>query len=448
MSVVEVEMEVMPNIDKFMNVVETCRPMRRSGRVSQVVGVVIESIGPNMTIGDVCWIHSKEGDYRIQAEVVGLRGNRILLMPFGSLHGISNESEVVASREPICVPVGDNLLGRILDGMGRPIDGKGPISMQEMRPIHASPPNPLTRSRITKPISTGIRSIDGLLTCGEGQRVGIFAGSGVGKSVLLGMIARNTEADVNVIALIGERGREVREFIERDLGEEGLRRSVVVVVTSDEAAILRIKGAMVATTFAEYFRDQGGRVMLMMDSVTRFAMAQREIGLAVGEPPTTKGYTPSVFALLPKLLERAGTGESGSITGLYTVLVESDDLTEPVTDAVRSILDGHIVLSRRLASMGHYPAIDVLESVSRVMNDVIPPDHRQAAMQSQETLSVYREAEDLINIGAYVAGSNPKIDHAISMHETLNGFLRQQIEEKTTYADTVKTLKQLSGGLQ
>jgi flagellum-specific ATP synthase len=364
-------------------------------------------------------------------------------MPFGQVNGISSESEVIASREPVQIAVGESLLGRIIDGMGRPIDGKGPLFDCNKKPIHASPPNPLTRQRITQPISTGIRAIDGLLTCGEGQRVGIFAGSGVGKSVLLGMIARNTEADINVIGLIGERGREVREFIERDLGEEGLRRSVVVVVTSDQAAILRIKGALVATSIAEYFRDQGLRVMLMMDSVTRIAMAQREIGLAVGEPPTTKGYTPSVFTLLPKLLERAGTGPVGSITGLYTVLVESDDLTEPVSDAVRAILDGHIVLSRKLSSLGHYPAIDVLESISRVMHDVIAPEHRIAATQIVETLATYREAEDLVNIGAYVHGTNEKIDYALSMIGHINSYLRQDLEEKVSFSETRNRLMEL-----
>jgi len=444
MEPVQVENVMTPNLQKYMNVVQECTPMRRCGRVSQVVGVIVESVGPTMTIGDVCWISSLNGTRKILSEVVGLRENRLLLMPFGQVDGISNESEIIPHRENISVPVGEGLLGRILDGMGKPIDGNGPVVVDDRRPIYSSPPAPLSRERIFKPVSTGIRSIDGLLTCGEGQRMGIFSGSGVGKSVLLGMIARNTEADVNVIGLIGERGREVREFIERDLGEEGLQRSVVVVVTSDEAAILRIKGALVATTIAEYFRDKGLRVMLMMDSVTRIAMAQREIGLAVGEPPTTKGYTPSVFTLLPKLLERAGTGSTGSITGLYAVLVESDDLTEPVTDAVRAILDGHIVLSRKMASMGHYPAVDVLESVSRVMNDVIPKEHREAANRIKETLATYREAEDLINIGAYAQGSNQKIDHALSIIESVNGFLKQEIEEKVSYAETISSLMELS----
>lgn len=429
------------HLDRYLDALKRVNPARLGGRVTQVVGVIVESVGPMMNIGDVGWIRSKDGSNRIPAEVVGLRGNKILLMPFGPIAGISAESEVIAGREPISVPVGDHLLGRVLDGMGRPMDSKGPLMISERRPIHNDPPDPLKRQRIHRPIATGIRAIDGLLTCGEGQRVGIFAGSGVGKSVLLGMIARNTEADVNVIALIGERGREVREFIERDLGPEGLARSVLVVVTSDQSAILRIKGAMAATSIAEYFRDQGKRVMLMMDSVTRFALAQREIGLAVGEPPTTKGYTPSVFTLMPKLLERAGTGERGSITGLYTVLVESDDMNDPVADTVRSILDGHIVLSRRLGAMNHYPAIDVLESVSRVMNDIVPAEHKQAAGRASEILATHRESEDLINIGAYVQGSNPRIDNAIAHIDQVNGFLRQGIEESAHYNETVAALQ-------
>jgi flagellum-specific ATP synthase len=430
--------------EKYRDIISNGVPFRRCGRVGQVVGVVVESIGPTMTIGDTCWISSRVGSNRMLAEVVGLKGNRILLMPYGTTDGISSESEVIASSEPFSIRVGNNLLGRILNGMGQPIDGKGEITFGTKKAIYANPPSPLSRRRIAKPIPTGVRAIDGLITCGEGQRVGIFAGSGVGKSVLLGMIARNTEADVNVIGLIGERGREVREFIERDLGEEGLKRSAVVVVTSDQAAILRIKGALVATTIAEHFRDQGQRVMLMMDSVTRIAMAQREIGLAVGEPPTTKGYTPSVFTLLPKLLERAGTGSVGSITGLYTVLVESDDMSEPVSDAVRSILDGHIVLSRKLASLGHYPAIDVLESVSRVMNDVISKDHRGAANRVIENLATYREAEDLITIGAYVKGTNDKIDRALSTIDGINAFLKQKIDERSPFQESVKAVAALA----
>jgi len=432
-----------PTLEGYLKALNTAAPVRRCGRVSQVVGVIVESNGPVMTIGDAAWIVSRDGEQRIQAEVVGLRENKILLMPFGPISGISNESEVIAMDEPISVGVGDALLGRILDGMGKPIDRGEMLTRLTKRPIMAAPPDPLLRKRIEDPIATGIRAIDGCITCGEGQRVGIFAGSGVGKSVLLGMIARNTEADVNVIALIGERGREVREFIERDLGEEGLKRSVIIVVTSDQAAILRIKGALVATTIAEYFRDKGLRVMFMMDSVTRFAMAQREIGLAVGEPPTTKGYPPSVFTLMPRLLERAGTGIIGSITGLYTVLVEGDDMNDPVADAVRSILDGHIVLSRAMASKNHYPAIDVLESVSRVMKDVIPPDHRQAAGKINEILATYRESEDLINIGAYAMGSNPTIDMSIKMINPINDFLKQGIEDHADYKETIEHLNTL-----
>jgi len=440
---VETHEQVLPRLERYIDLIGSAPPIRRIGRVSQVVGVIVESVGPALTIGDTCWIMSKDGTRKIRAEVVGLKGANLLLMPFGQINGISTESEVVPCREPVSVPVGKSLLGRIIDGLGNPIDDKGPIETGENRAIHSDPPSPLTRRRIEYPIATGIRAIDGLLTCGEGQRMGIFAGSGVGKSVLLGMIARNTNADVNVIALIGERGREVREFIERDLGPGGLKRSVVVVVTSDQAAILRIKGALVATTIAEYFRDKGLKVMLMMDSVTRFAMAQREIGLAVGEPPTSKGYTPSVFTLLPKLLERAGTGSRGSITGLYTVLVESDDMNEPVADAVRSILDGHIVLSRKLASMSHYPAIDVLESVSRVMSDVVSKEHRKSAGDVLEMLATYREAEDLVNIGAYVSGSNPKIDRALDHIEEINNFLKQDIYEKAEFENTLESLSNI-----
>ncbi len=428
---------------KYMKALDNVNPVRQCGKVRQVVGVVVESIGPTTSLGELCWIVSKDGRHRQLAEVVGIRENRVLLMPLGSIEGISAESEVVPSREPFSIPVGESLLGRIINGMGRPIDSKGAILRTEKRSIYADPPDPLLRKRIKSPIATGVRVIDSMVTFGEGQRMGIFAGSGVGKSVTLGMIARNTEADVNVIALIGERGREVREFIEKDLGEEGLKRSVVIVVTSDQAAILRIKGALIATTVAEYFRDQGLKVMLMMDSVTRIAMAQREIGLAVGEPPTTKGYTPSVFALLPKLLERAGNGDKGSITGLYTVLVESDDMNEPIADAVRSILDGHIVLSRRLASMNHYPAVDALESVSRVMKDIIPKEHQQAAKDTLEMLATYRESEDLINIGAYAKGSNPRIDQAISRIEDINGFLKQDMYDKATYDETIQKLLQI-----
>ena len=365
-------------------------------------------------------------------------------MALGDATSISPGSEIVATGHTLSVNVGTSLLGRVIDGLGRPIDGKGAIEPDELRSVNNAPPNPLTRKRITEPIATGIRSIDTLLTCGKGQRVGIFAGSGVGKSVMLGMIARRTSADVNVICLVGERGREVGEFLDRELGEEGLNRSVVLVATSDQAALIRIKAVFMATTIAEYFRDQGLDVMLLMDSVTRFAMAQREVGLAIGEPPTTKGYTPSVFALLPKVLERAGNSNKGSITGLYTVLVEGDDMNEPVADAVRSILDGHIVLSRRLASAGHYPAVDVLESISRVMPSVTKEDHRQAVHKILDMMATYREAEDLINIGAYVKGSNPRIDMAIGRIGAIRSFLRQRSDEQVEFGQSIRDLLTLA----
>jgi flagellum-specific ATP synthase len=364
-------------------------------------------------------------------------------MALGDAERISPGSEIVATGRPLSIMVGDVLLGRVIDGLGRPIDGKGPIEAREIRSIHGAPPNPLERQRIAEAIATGIRSIDALLTCGKGQRVGIFSGSGVGKSTLLGMIARDTSADVNVIALVGERGREVGEFIDRELGADGLRRSVVVVATSDKPALIRIKAAFMATAIAEYFRDRGLNVMLLMDSVTRLAMAQREVGLAIGEPPTTKGYTPSVFAMLPKLLERAGNAKRGSITGLYTVLVEGDDMNEPVADAVRAILDGHIVLSRRLASAGHYPAIDILESVSRVMPAITTEVHRRAAQRLLDLAATYRENEDLINIGAYAKGSNPRIDEAIAMIQQIRAFLRQGVDEREEFGRGIQKLTNL-----
>ncbi len=414
--------------------------MRQNGKVRQVIGVVIESIGPNMAVGETCHIQYKRTAEPVLAEVVGFRDNKVLIMPLGDLMGIGAGSEVVSLGKPLEIGVTDQLLGRVLDGLGRPIDGKGRIFAEKRAPITAAPPDALTRKRISQPLSIGIRAIDGMLTCGKGQRAGIFAGSGVGKSTILGMIARNTAADVNVIALIGERGKEVRDFIERDLGEEGLRRSVVVVSTSDQPALVRIKAAFVATTIAEYFRDQGLDVMLMMDSVTRFAMAQREVGLAIGEPTTTRGYTPSVFALLPKLLERAGTSHTGTITGLYSVLVDGDDMNEPVADAVRSILDGHIVLSRRLAAANQYPAIDILSSVSRVMPDVVDQNQSSAASAVRDVLATYRDAEDLINIGAYVPGSNPRVDLAISKIEAVRHFLKQGIYETSDFALTLNQL--------
>jgi len=408
-------------------------PIRVNGRVSQVIGLVIESTGPNTSLGEVCVIKSRTGEVVCHSEVVGFRDNKVLSMVLGDASKVSQGSEIIATGRTLSVHLGDDLLGRVIDGLGNPIDGKGEIHYQETRSIYNTPPNPLDRKLINEPMITGIRSVDTLVTCGKGQRVGIFSGSGVGKSVMLGMIARNTRADVNVIALVGERGREVGEFIERELGPDGLRRSVVVVATSDQSALIRLKASMMATTIAEYFRDRGLDVMLLMDSVTRVAMAQREVGLAIGEPPTTKGYTPSVFALLPKILERAGNAREGSITGLYTVLVEGDDMNDPIADAARSILDGHIVLSRRLASSGHYPPVDVLESVSRVMPVITTGDHRKAAQKVLDVLSTYREAEDLINIGAYVKGSNPKIDDALNRIETIRTFLRQESDESEAF---------------
>jgi flagellum-specific ATP synthase len=414
--------------------------LKVNGSVKQVIGLVIESSGPNCFLGDVCVIKSKDGQDLCLSEVVGFRDNRVLSMILGDAAKIGPGSEIVATDRVLSANVGEELLGRVIDGLGRPIDAKGPIVTREVRSIYNAPPNPLERQRITKPIVTGIRSIDTLLTCGKGQRVGIFAGSGVGKSVALGMIARNTSADINVIALVGERGREVAEFMDHELGEEGLRRSVVVVATSDQAALIRLKAAFMATTIAEYFRDRGLDVMLLMDSVTRLAMAQREVGLAIGEPPTTKGYTPSVFAMLPKLLERAGNARKGSITGMYTVLVEGDDMSDPVADAVRSILDGHIVLARRLASAGHYPAVDVLESISRVMPAVTTEEHRRAAHRLVDMMATYREAEDLINIGAYVKGSNPRIDEALRNWDRIRSFLRQKADESTAFDASIEQL--------
>lgn len=428
---------------RYADVIEKIDPIKVNGRVVDVVGLVIVSVGPNAVMGEICTVVDQSGIEVCKAEVVGFKDGKVLSIAIGDVRNISPACEIVASGKGLVVGVGRELLGRVLDGLGNPIDGKGEIKFQSFRDTHREPPNPLERKRITTPIQTGVRAIDGLLSIGNGQRVGIFAGSGVGKSVTLGMIARNTSADINVITLIGERGREVREFIEKDLGEEGLKKSVVVVATSDKSPLVRLKGAYVGTTIAEYFRDQGLNVMLMMDSVTRFAMAQREIGLTIGEPPTTKGYTPSVFALLPKLLERAGNSDKGSITGIYTVLVDGDDMVEPIADAVRSILDGHIVLSRKLANKSHYPAIDTLQSVSRVMPDIIDHDHYKRVMAFNEILASYREAEDLINIGAYVKGSNPQIDRAIAKINQLRSFLKQDMMEKASYTETVYKLNNI-----
>lgn len=412
------------------------RGMVYKGRVTKIVGLVIEADGPMLSIGSRCKIRTEDGGY-VFAETVGFREDRVLLMPYGESDGIYPGSEVISVQSGMFINVSDGMLGRILNGLGEPIDGKGPIQKDRNMPINCQPPDPMKRRVIRDVISTGVKCIDGLITTGRGQRVGIFAGSGVGKSVLLGMIARNTNADINVIALIGERGREVKEFIERDLGEEGAKRSVVIVATSDQAPLVRRMGAFLATSVAEYFRDQGKDVMFMMDSVTRFAMAQREIGLTVGEPPASKGYTPSVFSLLPKLLERAGTCEhEGSITGLYTVLVEGDDMNDPIADSVRSIIDGHIVLNRLLAARNHFPAVDVLTSASRLMKEIVSDADFDNASRIRDLLATYREAEDLVNIGAYVAGSNAKIDESLKKIDTINNFLKQKMGENFSYEDT------------
>ena len=433
----------MPSINllKYQKALEDSNFIECSGKVSKVVGLTIESIGPEVNIGELCKIKGQRKT--IMAEVVGFKDNKVLLMPLGDMSGIGQGSTVFSTGDFLRVEVGKNLVGRVIDGMGNPIDGKGDIKPECFYPVDNSPPLPLDRNRIKKPLPLGIKSIDGLLTVGKGQRVGIFAGSGVGKSTLMGMIARNAKADVNVIALIGERGREVREFIEKDLQKEGLKRSVVVVATSDQPALVRLKGALVATAVAEYFRDQGKDVLLLMDSLTRFAMAQREVGLAIGEPPVSRGYTPSVFAVLPKLLERAGNSDKGSITGLYTVLVDGDDLTEPVTDTARGILDGHIVLSRSLANRNQYPAIDVLASVSRVMPEIVTNEHKKIAAEIKKVMAVYSDAEDLINIGAYVKGSNEKIDYAIDVIDDIIGFIEQEVNENFQYDEVIKMIKNI-----
>ena len=439
-------MSVALDLVKYHFCLESLQPIQAQGNVTQVVGLVVESCGPACRLGAVCDIVTREGGRRLAAEALGFRDQRVLLMPLEEIRGIAPGCRVIARQQKATVRVGRALLGRVIDGMGDPIDEQGPLAAIEEYPLYGPAINPMQRRRIHEPLDLGVRAINGLLTVGCGQRIGVFAGSGVGKSVLLGMIARNTAADVNVIALIGERGREVNDFIEKDLGPEGLARSVVVVATSDRLPLIRTRGAFVATAIAEYFRDQGCRVNLMMDSVTRYAMAQREIGLALGEPPTTKGYTPSVFTLLPKLLERAGTGAGrGSITGLYTVLVEGDDTNEPIADAARSILDGHINLTRELAVQNHYPAIDVLASISRVMDDVVEPGQKQNAGRLKEALATYRKAEDLINIGAYVAGSSPRIDHAIKMIDRINGYLRQDVAERVSFAESSAQLQALFG---
>ena len=430
-------------LSKYSQALKENTLLKFSGRVSKIIGLMIESIGPAVEIGEVCDIYPIKSTMPLKGEVVGFNHDKVLIMPLGDMAGIGPGSRVVATGHALQVDVSEELLGRILDGLGNPIDELGKPSVDKKYLANNDPPNPLFRDKIVEPIPLGIRTLDALLTCGRGQRIGIFAGSGVGKSTLLGMIAKYTQADVNVIALVGERGREVREFIENDLGEEGLKRSVVVVATSDKPALVRVKAALIATSIAEYFRDKGKNVILMMDSVTRFSMAQREIGLAIGEPPVTRGYTPSVFAVLPRLLERAGNSSVGSITGLYTVLVDGDDFNEPISDAVRGILDGHIILTRKLAALGHYPAIDVLDSASRVMPNIIDEEHLLAALRFKEILAVYKNSEDLINIGAYAKGTNPHIDLAITKIDAFNAFLKQRTTEKAEFNETLFKLKDL-----
>jgi len=431
------------DFERYQKRLQALPLIRHTGRVAHVAGLVIEAHGPAVPVGDLCYIQLDSSQTMVPAEVVGFKGKKILLMPIGEVDRISPGTKVIAAGAPLEIKVGVELMGRVIGGLGEPIDGKGPLMTEEHRSIYSSPPDPLTRNRIKDPLKTGVRALDGLFTCGKGQRMGIFAGSGVGKSTLMGMIARNSEADVNVIALIGERGREVREFIEKSLGEEGIKKSVLVSVTSDKPALLRVKGAYIASTIAEYFRDKGMQVMLLVDSITRFANAQREVGLSIGEPPTSKGYTPSVFALLPKLLERSGTGPRGSITGLYTVLVDGDDMNEPIADAVRGILDGHIVLSRALANQNHFPAINILESISRCMDDIITTEHRKASNQLKTVYATYKESEDMINIGAYSKGSSAKIDFAISAIDRINDYLKQDTTEDGNYDKTVERLLDL-----
>lgn len=431
------------NIKKYKDRIQKKELVEYSGKITKVTGLTIESAGPMSSVGELCYIYPFNKSEPVLAEVVGFRDDKILLMPFAELEGIGPGSTIVASGHSLRVSVGDEMIGRVIDGLGKPMDGKGPLKTDKYYSVSNAPPNPLERKNIEDVLPLGVRAIDGLLTCGKGQRVGIFAGSGVGKSTLMGMIARNAQADINVIGLIGERGREVNEFIENDLKKEGLEKSVLVVATSDQPALVRMKAAMLTTSIAEYFRDQGKDVILLMDSLTRFAMAQREIGLAIGEPPVTRGYTPSVFSIFPKLLERAGASDKGTITGLYTVLVDGDDMNEPITDTVRGILDGHIVLDRALANQNHYPAIDVLQSVSRVMNNISGKDHISASGQVKDLMATYRESEDLINIGAYTKGTNEKIDESIEKIDSINNFLMQDVSEESSFEETVENLKSL-----
>jgi FliI/YscN family ATPase len=432
------------NLDAYMERVARCEPAPIMGEVVRVTGLLVESIGPRARVGEVCELRSLGGGAPLPTEVVGFRDGRLLSVPLGDTAGIRPGDRIIARGGSLSVPVGVRLVGRVIDGLGRPIDGKGPLQVNDTAPLKPPALNPLARAPIEQAIGTGVRAMDAMLTCGRGQRIGLFGGSGVGKSTLLGMMARGTEADIVVLALVGERGREVRSFLEHDLGPQGLERSVVVVSTSDSPPLLRLRAAYSATAIAEHFRAAGKNVLLMMDSVTRFAMAQREVGLAAGEPPTAKGYPPSVFALLPGLLERAGNLRSGgSITAIYTVLVEGDDTNEPIADAVRGILDGHIVLSRDLAARNHYPAIDILHSISRTMPDVTSVPHREKAGKVREWLATLRDSEDLVSVGAYVAGSNPRIDEALSKREVVTAFLRQPSDTASAFTDAVTSLEQL-----
>ncbi|MGA1868784.1 MAG: FliI/YscN family ATPase [bacterium] len=432
------------DLNMLTNHLNEFNPIRTYGQVTNVVGLIIEGLSPGALVGARCDIYPSSGKKKIRAEVIGFKENRILMMPLENAIGITPGSTIALRNYQDTIGVGNHLLGRVIDGLGRPIDNKGPIKYEKRYSIYKSPLNPLNRKRITSPLDVGIKAINGLLTLGKGQKAGIFAGSGVGKSILLGMITRNTHADINVIALIGERGREVREFIEKELSEEALKKSVIVAVTSDHSPLLKLRGAFIATSIAEFFRDQGKDVLFMMDSLSRFAMAQREIGLAAGEPPTSKGYTPSIFNMLARLLERTGTSEnSGSITGLYTILVEGDDLTEPVADTTRSILDGHIVLSRELADKNLYPAIDILSSVSRVMNDIIDDEHKIVARKIKQSIAMYRKIEDMLNIGVYQKGTDPHIDTTIELFDKINEFMYQDIAEKTTLKESIDQMKHI-----
>ena len=429
--------------DKYHEALRSCQPIKMEGKIVKVAGIVAQANGPGMSIGSLCCIKNSSGQ-NMQAEVIGFNDKRVIVMPFGEMRGVEPGSRIVDINKSPTIRVGEAYLSRVVDGLGQPIDGKGSIQAKADYPIYGNVINPLKREIINEVVDVGVRSINAMHTLGKGQRIAIMAGSGVGKSVLMGMIARHTVADVIVIALIGERGREVREFIERNLGEEGLKRSVVVAATSDSPALARIRGAHLATTVAEYFRDKGLDVVLIMDSITRFAMSLREVGLAAGEPPSAKGYTPSVFIQIPKLLERTGNVEKkGSITGIYTVLVEGDDMNEPIADTVRSIVDGHIVLSRDLAHKGHYPAIDVLRSISRVMHDIVEGDHLNMARKLVKVLATYREAEDLINIGAYIDGTDPQIDFAKNMIHKINSFLQQDIHQSITFKESIVCLKEM-----